>query len=482
MEEAAKQSAIDASSQTTMETVDPLVPESTTQFSVLESLLAAGEAARKQAAEAVEKAAQDSLPQVSSNPNNDTPKVIDSKSRGDEEVKDLEPMQNRDREPKTRNFESEPVASPSENSTASSVLEKFITLTNLKPENKVPENVVSSITDNGENIAITNKTLHLNSDSNMNIGNPSNNVDTMIPTMGSPSHGSNNTNEYDYYEYKSNDAVNTENIETTTEDVNPFLLDDYDWYAYNDVPEGEEYVEYTDYDREKKRNETLALFENIGKAPPIRDVLYVARDLDPNFLVLPPLVAMALLALAFVPCVILKWRDDIREMMGKPRVYGPRTRRYRKSITDVEADLSHCGSVAGTSTTRGASPSSAATRSSPLAPSTPRENIHIRTLNATDLRSGEMSLAHEGDKASTQHGPARKNSTETDDSGRKTGSSEDVSMAGSSSADTASGPSSRAGSGNSQNGGRGKRVLSASEARTNYAFEETESRGPKPAL
>ena len=95
-----------------------------------------------------------------------------------------------------------------------------------------------------------------------------------------------------------------------------------------------------DYDWEfdyEDNNDTLEDLQNFITPSPIRDSVKISRDQNPYFLLGPPVGAMALLLLLFLPCVVLKWRDDIRELMGKPRVYG---QKKKKISVDKNSEVS----------------------------------------------------------------------------------------------------------------------------------------------
>lgn len=127
-----------------------------------------------------------------------------------------------------------------------------------------------------------------------------------------------NYTDYPYYYYDDDYITN----ETSTETSNPFLKFDYNWYDYNELPNGTEIEEYTDEDRARNREKALAVFDNIATPPPIRGISFRSRDLLPYFLLGPPLACTLFIFVIFFPCVMFKWRDDIREMLGKTRLYG----------------------------------------------------------------------------------------------------------------------------------------------------------------
>ncbi|KAF2366392.1 hypothetical protein FHG87_002860 [Trinorchestia longiramus] len=122
----------------------------------------------------------------------------------------------------------------------------------------------------------------------------------------------------------------TDDSSDANDTYNPFLANDYDYYYYNPDVEREPY-DYTQVDEDAKREEALALWKNVDIPPAVNYADFTPRDLDPYFLVLPPILCLAFLLMVFVPCFILKLRDDVRELSGKERKWG--SKRQRKQIS-----------------------------------------------------------------------------------------------------------------------------------------------------
>lgn len=118
--------------------------------------------------------------------------------------------------------------------------------------------------------------------------------------------------------------------ENSSNGTNPFLVFDYDWYDNNNVTRGEDYVAITEEESAKKRDEALSVFDKVSIPPAVRPLPLKSRDLNMYFLAVPPITCLLVLVFAFMPCIFLKWRDDIREAMGKQRIWGDHGKRNAK--------------------------------------------------------------------------------------------------------------------------------------------------------